>query len=110
MENIELMDNMMIVITLLIMVLVIYIIILLFKMYFNTQKNKVDKINSLTNSETINECLELFGRPHTIANGYFKTFDYTFHIGFFRKVNLYITFDHEWKVTNYFSIHRTSLF
>ena len=45
MENIELMDNLMMIIALIISILVFYIIILLFKMYFNTQKNKVDKIN-----------------------------------------------------------------
>ena len=72
-------------------------------------KNKLDNINRIERGMTDKQVIQLLGYPDSTSNGCVKDFTYSFS-GCCRKVNVYVYFDNNWKVSNIYSCERNGLY
>lgn len=72
-------------------------------------KNKFDNINKIERGMTDKQVIELLGCPDSTSNGCVKDFTYSFS-GYCRKINVYVYFDDNWKVSKIHSCERNGLY
>ena len=67
-------------------------------------------INSIKEGLSLEDCIKLLGNPQSVSDGYIKTCDYSFHINGNRHLNLYISFDNNWKISQFYSVTHNNIF
>ena len=66
-------------------------------------------INSIKEGMSLEDCIKLLGNPQSVSDGCIKTCDYCFHINGNRHLNLYISFDNNWKISQFYSVTHNSI-